>query len=317
MKKMKPVLAIILFFVILIALMNATFIVDESNQAIITQFGRPVGDPVNEPGVHFKMPFMHDVQYFDKRFLEWNGDPNQVPTKDKKFIFVDSFARWRITDPLQFFRRLNDERGAQSRLDDILDGETRNAIASHDLVELVRTTNRSPEIDTLMIANDTDEILARIEIGRERIQALILANANARAADLGIEILDFRLKSINYVADVQERVYERMVSERNRIAEMFRSEGQGEAFRIAGEKDRELNRIYSEAERSAQEIRGRADAEAAAIYTSAYNRSAQSRDLYEFMKTMETYVNTFDKETTVILSTRSEFYRYLMGSGGR
>lgn len=314
MKKLKPLLYLIVAFVAVIATFSATFVVEETNQAIITQFGRPVGNPINDPGVHFKVPFIQEVQFFDKRFLEWDGDPNQVPTKDKKFIFVDSFARWKITDPLQFFRRLRDERGAQSRLDDILDGETRNAIASHDLVELVRTTNREPELDTLIMDMSKDEILERIEIGRERIQKLILQNANARASDLGIEILDFRLKSINYVSDVQQRVYERMISERNRIAEMFRSEGQGEAFRIAGEKDRELFQIYSEAEKTAQEIRGRADARAASIYASAYNRSAQSRDLYDFVKTMETYVNTFDENTTIVLSTRSEFYKYLMGS---
>lgn len=313
MKKIRPLLYLILLVVGIIATFSATFVVEETNQAIITQFGRPVGEPINEPGVHFKVPFIQDVQFFDKRFLEWDGDPNQVPTKDKKFIFVDSFARWRITDPLQFFRRLRDERGAQSRLDDILDGETRNAIASHDLVELVRTTNREPELDTLIMDLNDEELLERIEIGRERIQEVILKTANDRAKDLGIEILDFRLKSINYVGDVQQRVYERMISERNRIAEMFRSEGQGEAFRIAGEKDRELFLIYSEAERQAQEIRGRADARAASIYASAYNRSAQARDLYDFMKTMETYVNTFDENTTIVLSTRSEFYKYLMG----
>jgi len=315
MKKLKPILTVVFFLILIIASLNATFIVDESNQAIITQFGRPIGDPINEPGVHFKIPFIQDIQYFDKRFLEWDGDPNQVPTKDKKFIFVDSFARWRITDPLQFFRRLRDERGAQSRLDDILDGETRNAIASHDLVEIVRNTNRTPEVDTL-ITDNNEILLETISIGRDEIQELILRNANARAADLGIEILDVRLKSINYVEDVQIRVYERMVSERNRIAEMFRSEGQGQAFRIAGEKERELLSIYSEAERTSQEIRGRADAEAASIYASAYNKSSQSRDLYDFMKTMETYVNTFDDQTTIILSTKSEFYRYLMSSSG-
>ncbi len=313
MKKIKPLLYLILIVVAVIATFSGTFVVEETNQAIITQFGRPVGEPIYDPGVHFKVPFIQDVQFFDKRFLEWDGDPNQVPTKDKKFIFVDSFARWKITDPLQFFRRLRDERGAQSRLDDILDGETRNAIASHDLVELVRTTNREPELDTLLMDMSDEELLERIDIGRESIQKLILQNANARASDLGIEILDFRLKSINYVSDVQTRVYERMVSERNRIAEMFKSEGQGEAFRIAGEKDRELFQIYSEAEKTAQEIRGRADARAASIYASAYNRSTQSRDLYGFMKTMETYVNTFDENTTVVLSTRSDFYKYLMG----
>lgn len=313
MKKIRPLLYLILLVVGVVATFSSTFVVEETNQAIITQFGRPVGVPINEPGVHFKVPFIQDVQFFDKRFLEWDGDPNQVPTKDKKFIFVDSFARWRITDPLQFFRRLRDERGAQSRLDDILDGETRNAIASHDLVELVRTTNREPELDTLIMDMNEEELLERIEIGRERIQEVILKTANERAQDLGIEILDFRLKSINYVGDVQQRVYERMISERNRIAEMFRSEGQGEAFRIAGEKDRELFLIYSEAEKQAQEIRGRADARAASIYASAYNRSAQARDLYDFMKTMETYVNTFDENTTIVLSTRSEFYKYLMG----
>ena len=247
---------------------------------------------------------------FDKRFLEWDGDQNQVPTKDKKFIFVDSYARWQITDPLQFFRRLRDERGAQSRLDDILDGETRNAVASHDLVEIVRTSNREPDLDA-DIFEVIEDSLETIEVGRSAIQDIVLELANERASDLGIAVLDFRFKRINYVEEVRVTVYDRMISERNKIADLFRSEGQGEASRIEGEKERELLEIQSAAFREAREIRGRGDAEAAAIYNEAYNRNASTREFYEFVKAMEAYETAFDGETSVFLSTDSDFFKYL------
>ncbi|MEX0929074.1 MAG: protease modulator HflC [Balneolales bacterium] len=290
---------------------SSIFIVDETHQAIITQFGKPVGEPVTEPGLNYKIPLIQRVSYFDKRFLEWDGDANQVPTLDKTFIFVDTYARWEIVNPLQFFIRLRDEQGGQSRLDDILDGETRNAVASHELLELVRSSNRNPE--------DTEEVLAELDqledinVGRDQIEDMVLEKANERTADLGIRVLDFRFKRINYVEEVRQRIFERMISERNRISELFRSEGEGEALRIAGEKERELNRIESEAVREADQIRGRAEARATSIYAAAYNRNNGTRDLFDFLRTMETYEDTFDDETTIILSTESEFYRYLRG----
>lgn len=310
MNNFKGISLIVLIGVGLLVALDGFYVVDETEQVIITQFGDPVGEAVTKPGMKIKIPFIQTANYFDKRYLEWDGDRNQVPTKDKKFIFVDTYARWQITDPLQFFQRLRDERGAQSRLDDILDGETRNAIASQDLVEVVRSTNRDPnaEATTIEVIEDT---LENIGVGRDSIQVQIQQLANERASDLGIAILDFRFKRINYVEEVRQTVYDRMISERNRIADKFRSEGQGEAARINGEKERELKSIQSEAFRQAQEIKGRADAEAANIYANAYDQSTTSRDLYSFMRSMEAYQNVFDNQTSIILSTDSDFYKYL------
>jgi modulator of FtsH protease HflC len=299
----------ILIFAALIVTMDSFFIIDETQQAIITQFGKPVGEPRTKPGMNFKMPFVQKVQFFDKRFLEWDGDANQVPTKDKKFIFVDSYARWEITNPLQFFIRLRDERSAQSRLDDILDGETRNAVASHELLDLVRSTNREPEVAEESI--EELEVLEVITVGRDAIEAQILKKANERTSDLGIRILDFRFKRVNYVEEVRNRVYERMISERNRIADQFRSEGQGEARKIEGNKERDLAQIQSEAIRQAQIIRGKADAEATNIYAAAYNRTQQAKDLYSFLKAMETLEKSLDDKTSIIISTNSELFKYL------
>lgn len=310
MKEIKGLGLIVVLAIVGIVIFNATFIVDEQEQVIITQFGEPKGVAITEPGLKFKVPFLQEANYFEKRYLEWDGDPNQVPTKDKVFIFVDTYARWQITDPLKYFERLGNERGAQSRLDDILDGETRNAVASHDLVELIRSSNRVAETEGV-IADIVNDSLENIQIGRDLIQEQIQELANARAADLGIAILDFRFKRINYAEEVRRTVYDRMISERNRIADKFRSEGQGESSRINGEKERELLRIQSEAFRSAETIRGRADAQAAAIYNAAYNKSSSARELYAFVKSMEAYGNTIDKETSLIISTDSEFYRYL------
>jgi len=307
-KKFGILLVVLALLAILLS--NSFYTVDETEQVIITQFGAPVGSAVTEPGLKIKVPFIQTENRFDKRFLEWDGDQNQVPTKDKKFIFVDSYARWQITDPLQFFRRLRDERGAQSRLDDILDGETRNAVASHDLVEIVRTSNREPDLDA-EIFEVIEDSLETIEVGRSAIQDIVLELANERTADLGIEVLDFRFKRINYVEEVRVTVYDRMISERNKIADLFRSEGQGEASRIEGEKERELLEIQSAAFREAREIRGRGDAEAAAIYNEAYNRNSSTREFYEFVKAMEAYKTAFDGETSVFLSTDSDFFKYL------
>lgn len=310
MKGNKITLYIILIIIALIVLFQSTFIVDETEQVVITQFGKPVGDAITKPGLKFKTPFIQKTNYFEKRFLEWDGDPNQVPTKDKKFIYVDTYARWQITDPLQFFKRLTNERGAQSRLDDILDGETRDFIASHNIEEAVRNSNRKP-ISTGEISEELNDSLMHISVGRDSIQNMILKAANDQAKELGIVILDFRFKRINYVEEVREQVYERMKSERYRIADKFRSEGQGEASRINGEKERELKKIQSEAFKDAEEIKGKADGRAAAIYAAAYDKSPRSRELYSFVKSMETFEKTFDSSTSIILSTDSELYKYL------
>ncbi len=310
MKEVKGIFFLIILGAIALVASQALYIVNEKQQVIITQFGEPQGEAITTPGLHFKVPFLQRANYFEKRYLEWDGDPNQVPTKDKVFIFVDSYARWQITDPLKYFERLGNERGAQSRLDDILDGETRNAVAGHDLVELIRSTNREANQEAVMV-DIAEDSLQTISVGRGAIQDQIVDLANQRASDLGIEILDFRFKRINYAEEVRRTVYERMISERNRIADKFRSEGQGEASRINGEKERELLRIQSEAFREAETIKGRADAEAAAIYNDAYNRNSASRDLYSFTKSMEAYTKTIDTETSLIISTNSEFYKYL------
>jgi modulator of FtsH protease HflC len=308
MKKLY-ILIIAIFVIASIVLASGFYILDETQQAIVTQFGKPVGQPRTKPGMQFKVPFIQKVQFFDKRYLEWDGDPNQVPTKDKRFIHVDTYARWEITDPLQFFIRLRDERSAQSRLDDILDGETRIAVASHDLLEIVRSTNREPEVvEDFMEALEN---LQDINVGRDKIEAMILQKANERTTDLGIRILDFRFKRMNYVEEVRDRVYDRMISERNRIADQFRSEGQGEARKLLGNKERDLAQIQSEAVREAEQIQGRADAEATNIYAAAYNRNRQTRDLYDFLRTMESFEKSLDDKTTLIITTNSDFYRYL------
>ncbi|SMD42493.1 membrane protease subunit HflC [Aquiflexum balticum DSM 16537] len=305
----KRIILISLVAITVLVLTNSIYILDETQQAIVTQFGRPVGEPRTEPGLNFKIPFLNKVQFFDKRYLEWDGNKNQVPTKDKKFIFVDTYARWEITNPLQFFIRLRDERSAQSRLDDILDGETRNAIASHDLLDIVRSTNRDPEVTEEFM--EEIEKLDDISVGRALIEKIVLEKANERTADLGVRILDFKFKRMNYVDEVRDRVYDRMISERNRIADQFRSEGQGEARKIEGDKERDLAEIQSNAFREAEEIKGRADAEATDIYASAYNKNRTAVDLYKFLRTMESFEKSMDENTSIILSSDSEFFKYL------
>ncbi len=304
MKQASLLLVAIAVLLAVATLGGAFYVVNEAQQVIITQFGKPVGDPVFTPGLKIKVPFIQKANYFDKRFLEWDGEPNEVPTRDKRFIFVDTYARWRITDPLLFFQRLRDERGAQSRLDDILDGETRNTIAKHDLIEVVRSTNREFEVSSAI----DREAMRQITAGRVVLEKEVLANASARTEVLGIEILDFQFKRTNYAEKDRPKVYERMISERQRIAEEYRSEGAGEAARILGDKDRDLKKITSEAYRESQEIKGKADAEAADIYAAAYNRDP---DFYRFLKTMEVYTTTMDKDTILMLSTDGEFLKYL------
>jgi len=294
-------------FLLLLLVSSGFYVVSETEQVVITQFGDPVGDPVAKPGIHFKVPFIQTANFFDKRFLEWDGDPNQVPTKDKRFIWVNTYARWRISDPLLFFQRLRDERQAQTRLDDILDGETRNSVARHNLVEVVRTTNRAPEL----IAQESEEDTAgleEIQIGREEITREILLTSQGRVSDLGIELIDLRLKRINYVAEVQKDVFDRMIAERQRVAQRYRSEGQGEAARIKGERERDLAKIQSEAYRTAQQIRGDAEATATDTYAKAHGRDLT---FYTFMKSLETYEKTLDSSGALILTTDSDLLRYL------
>lgn len=293
--------------VVLILLFNGLYIVDETEQVVITQFGQPIGDAITTPGLKFKIPLIQTANFFDKRFLEWDGNPNQVPTRDKRFVWVDAYARWRISNPLTYLERLRgDENTAQSRLDDILDGETRNAIARNDLLQVVRTVNRRPET----VEGDQEEtgILDPIETGRSDITAAIQETAAPRLIELGIELVDFQLKRINYVAEVQQDVFARMIAERQRIAQQYRSEGEGEAARIRGERERDLQMIQSEAYRQAQETQGVADGQAARIYADAYTRDAS---FYAFMKSMETVETAIDPSTLLILSTESELFQYL------
>jgi len=300
-------LILLVVVAVAVVLSNAAYTVPETQQVIITRFGEPVGEAVTEPGLHFLTPFVQKANFFEKRFLEWDGDPNQVPTRDKRFIWVDTYARWRIDDPLKFFQRLRDERGAHSRLDDILDGETRNAVARHDLVEVVRSSNREAVVEETE-TEDADELLQQITVGRQAIAKEILKTASGRTSDLGIELVDFRFKRINYVEEVQRDVFARMIAERNRVAERYRSEGEGEAARIGGEKERDLQRIQSVAYREAQEIRGKADAEATQIYARAYNKDAS---FYAFTKSLETYEQTLDQDSILILTTDADFLQLL------
>jgi membrane protease subunit HflC len=304
----------ILIFLIIIVLLNSFYVVSEMNQVIITQFGEPIGDTITKPGLHMKAPFIQKANYFEKRWLEWDGDANEIPTKDKKYIWVDTYARWRISDPLKFFQRVRDERRAQSRVDDIIDGETRNAVASYDLIEIVRSTNREFELTEELAELDISSAIPKIITGREKIAQIILEKASAITPEFGVELRDIRIKRVNYVEEVQRKQFDRMISERQRIAAKYRSEGDGKSAEVRGEKERELKRITSEAYRTSQEIKGKADAEATRIYAEAYNLDPE---FYQFMKTLEMYVSSLDKETWLLLSTDSEFLKYLKDSGKR
>jgi len=300
-------------FLGLLTLASSLFTLDETEQAIITQFGEPVGAPRTEPGLHMKVPFIQRVHTFEKRWLEWSGDPNQIPTKDKKYIWVDTYTRWRVKDPLLFYQRVRDERSAQSRLDDIVDGDTRNVIANNDLIEVVRSTDRPFEEteEDAGIDTSTAEAIGKITMGRNKITRAILEMSRPIVAEFGIELVDVQIRRVNYVTEVQQKVFDRMISERRRIAERSRSEGQGKAAEIRGQKERELKGIQSEAYRKAQEIMGKADGESTRIYAEAYGRDPE---LYQFLKTMETYRKTMAADTTLILSTDGEFFKYLKQS---
>jgi len=297
---------------LLLVFFSAAYTVEEGTQIILTQFGRPVGEPVREPGLHFKTPFVQDVRVFEKRVLEWDGDPNQIPTRDKKFIEIDTTARWRITDPLRFLQTVHDESRAQARLDDILDAETRDAISSHDLIEAVRSSNRPMAADEEAEGGETvaRDAIVSITVGRRRLAEGILEKASGEVEKFGIELVDFRIKQNNYVEEVRRKVYDRMVSERKRIAEHYRSEGLGKKSEIDGQREKELLRIRSEAYRRAEEIRGEAEAEAVRIYAEAYGEDAE---FFRFVETLATYEKTLAGETVLVLSTDSPFLQYLRG----
>jgi membrane protease subunit HflC len=294
-------------------LASSIYTVNEVEQVIITQFGKPVGEPVTTAGLKIKLPFIQEINPIDKRVLEWDGNPSDMPTKDKLYISVDLFARWRITDPLQYFLRLRDERSAQSRLDDILGSETRNAVAKHELIEIIRTTkDRVPLRDTLLTDTEADVgSLVPIQKGRKLVEQEIYSAAADKVRVFGIELLDIRFKRINYNQSVRPKIYDRMISERRQIAERFLSEGNGEAARIRGNRVRDLNKIQSEAYRQVEEIRGLADAKATEIYASAYNQNAQSVAFYEFTRTMQAYKSIITTNTTLVLSTDSELFKFL------
>jgi len=299
------------------ASMSSIYAVSEVEQAVITQFGKPVGEPVRTAGLKFKVPFIQDVNPIDRRVLEWDGNPSDMPTKDKLYISVDLFARWRITDPLQYFLRLRDERSAQSRLGDILGSETRNAVAKHELIEIIRTTkDRVPLRDTLLTEAEREQdigSLVPISKGRKLVEDEIFAAAAEKVRVFGIELLDIRFKRINYNESVRPKIYDRMISERRQIAERFLSEGNGEAARIRGNRVRDLNKIQSEAYRQVEEIRGVADAKATEIYARAYNQSSGSVAFYEFTRTMQAYKAMISENTTLVLSTDSDLFKFLKG----
>jgi modulator of FtsH protease HflC len=305
-------------FVGILVISLSLYTVDQTEQVIITQFGEPVGEPITEPGLHFKLPFVQTVNTLDKRFLEWDGAPVAIPTRDKTYIHVDTFARWRIEDPKTYFVRLHDERSAQSRLEDILGSETRNSIAKHDLIEIVRTDkNRQPLRDESLKGGATGVIgvLPPIQFGRQKIEEEIKTSAAQKLAEFGITVLDFRIKRVNYNPDVLDRIYQRMISERLQIAQRFRSEGEGESARIAGQRERDLNEIQSNAYLQVQQIRGEADAKASEIYAKAYTQDPQAAEFYTFLKTLDAYRKIFTKDSTIVLSTDSQLFQLLKRAG--
>jgi membrane protease subunit HflC len=316
---MKTIFIFLILFVATILGMSSVYTVDQTEQVFITEFGKIVGKPinsnpqVNEAGLHFKKPFIQTVNRIEKRILEWDGPVTEMATGDKLYITVDNFARWQISDPQVFFEKLTNERTALSRLDDLIGSATRGVIASHDLIEVIRSEkDRKPIRDEELVAADPSiGTLPPIRFGRSALELQILNASAPKVKALGIELLDVRFKRINYKAGVIDKIFARMSSERLQIAERFRSEGAGEAAKILGRKDRELLSIQSEAYRKEQEVKGKADATATGIYATAYNSSASAADFYQFVKTLETYSKTLKKDTTAIFTTNSDLFRLL------
>jgi len=296
-----------------IAFYLCTYVVKETDQVILTQFGKPVGEPVTEAGLHFRLPFIQEVNRIEKRFLPWDGPANEMSTKDKTYLIIDTYARWRISDAMQYFLRLRDERSALSRLDDILGSETRNAVAKQELIEIVRTSKDRVAVTDKLLTDGMGNVgmLYSIKFGREKVEQEIFEKAAAKLAGFGIELLDVRFKRINYNETVRRRIYERMVSERQQIAARFRSEGAGEAAKIIGKKERDLQEIESESYKRVQEIYGEADAKASAIYAKAYDSSSESADFYKFTKTLETYRDVLSSDVSLVLTTDSPLFRLL------
>lgn len=300
---------IIVLIILAIALINSSvYTVDETEQVIVTMFGKAIGKPILKPGLKWKMPIVHQINRFKKNLLEWDGDKGQVPTKDKTFIWVDIFARWRIEDALLFFEKVHDEQGAYRKLDDIIDAAVRNLITSHVLIETVRNTNREMEIEEKEEDSFVDSSTIVLELGRSRMCDAVMKQSKPKLENFGIELVDVRFKRLNYVDDVLRKVYERMIAERRQIAEKYRSEGRGESSKIIGEKEKELKRITSDAYRKAQMVKGMADAKATNIYAAAYNRDPE---FYSFLKTLDLYRKSFDTTNTVIMSTKNnDFLKY-------
>jgi len=301
------------FIAVLVLLSASTYVIDEAEQAIVLQFGRPVGEPISRPGLHFKTPFVQEVRRFDKRLLSWDGDPNQIPTRGEQFISVDTTARWRIVDPLRFLQSVHNERGAQNRLNDVLDSVVRDYISNTDLVEIVRSKDwRISKEDLERVAAATEEeeehLLTETKMGRQELVNAILKTAQKQMPQYGIELVDIRIKRIDYVRDVQQRVFERMIAERQRMAEQFRSEGAGQAAMIDGETQRLLAEITSEARREAEVIRGQADARATAIYNDAFGADPE---FYAFFRTLESYSKSLGREVTLLIDADSDYFRYL------
>jgi membrane protease subunit HflC len=298
--------------VIAFIIYGAAYTVDETEQAVVTQFGRIVGDPKTDPGLKFKIPFIQTANYFNKNLLEWDGDPGQIPTLDKTFIWVDTFARWKIVDPIKFFQTVNNRFNAIGKLNDIIDPAVRNFITSHHLIEAVRSSNRELDIEEIGLeqAARRTRVYFQIDVGRQKITQGILEQAQPKLTPFGIELVDVKIKRINYVEEVRKSVYGRMIAERNQIAEKFRSEGKGEAQKIRGEKERDLQEIESEAFKKAQRIKGDADAEATIIYADAYGKDPE---FYSFVQTLEIYRETLGENSSLVLSTDSEFLKYLKG----
>ena len=299
---------------LILILSGAFYTVDETKQVVITQFGRPIGDPITDAGLHFKIPFIQDANYFEKRLLEWDGTPTEISAKDKVFIEIDTYARWLIVDPLNFFRSVRNETGAQARLDNIIDAATRNFITSNSLIEVVRSTNRKMEVAEAELDMTSRTQIDTIQVGREEIVVGILKAASTKVLEYGIKLIDVRIKRINYIEDVQRKVFERMIAERLRIAEKYRSQGQGKKAEIEGKMDKDLQKITSEAYRTAQEIKGKADAEAVKIYANAYEKDPE---FYSFLKTLDTYKHTIDEKSWLILTTDNDYLKYLKTIQGK
>jgi len=299
-----PIIVVVILGLIIIG--GSLYTIDQTQQVVITQFGEPIGEPITEPGLHLKIPFIQKVNYFEKRILAWDGLPTQVPTKDKRYIWVDTTARWRIVDPLKFLESVGSERTALGRLDDIIDSATRNQITNHLLYELVRDSGR--EFIETEVSLEIEEEIGVVQYGREKISRGILEEAITVVPQFGIELVDVRIKRLNYVEQVREGVYARMIAERKRVAEQYRSEGQGKKAEIEGRREKELQRITSEAYRTAQEIKGKADAEATTIYAEAYNKGPE---FYSFLRTLEIYEDAMDEDTWLIMTSDSDFYKYM------